>query len=406
MLEVFQEYFNTKLDFLQRRALASETKYALIYKDYNSNRADEPILNIPTEPTFLPEKYNEEVERLKNLIGSYGDQNSVLFMYNINYMVVNNLAPISKEQYEFYLDRYFYDHRQNIALHQYVFTQTQMTSIYKTLKALGIHNSIQKVLIELLSLKSVDDKLDTSDFPVDRVCALFIDEDDMKKRITENTHLLKEFEGVYTSLPVWSSERKKYMDRIDKLKFNLYDSTKTEPSLRDSIILSKYEYNNCLPAFIENELALDMNFGKLIGPIVEYLARHSTRHCLVRQLNSDILECYKRDSRWSRCDYRILPEDCEYARNNYDGSKEIQLNKLEANTNDASVVDEYIKEHECEYRYNDTIRAMVFTAKCCALKEITKSSFKRYGNLASIIKLYNFNWESIWNAVWEGKNEW
>jgi hypothetical protein len=84
MLEVFQEYFNTKLDFLQRRALASETKYALIYKDYNSNRADEPILNIPTEPTFLPEKYNEEVERLKNLIGSYGDQNSVLFMYNIN----------------------------------------------------------------------------------------------------------------------------------------------------------------------------------------------------------------------------------------------------------------------------------------------------------------------------------
>lgn len=404
MLEVFQEYFNTKLDFLQRRALASETNYALVYKDYNSDRADEPVLNIPTEPTFLPEKYNEEVERIKNLITGYGDKNSILFMYNINYMVVNNLAPISKEQYEFYLNQYFNDHGQNVSLHQYVFTQTQMASIYKTLKTF-IHNSTQRVLIELLSLKSVDDKLDTSDFPVDRVCALFINEDDMKKRINENSTLLKEFEDVYNNLPTWSKTREKYVDRINKLKSDLYDSTKIEPSLRDSIILSKYEYNNCLPAFIENELALDMNFGKLIGPIVKYLADCSSKHYLVRQLNSSVLESLKGSNRWSRCDYRILPEDCEYARDNYDGSKEIHLNKLEANTNNV-VFDEYMKEHEDDYRYNDTIRAMVFTAKCCALKEITRSSFKRYGNLASIIKLYNFNWESIWNAVWEGKNEW
>lgn len=405
MLEVFQEYFNTKLDFLQRRALASETNYALIYKDYNSDKADEPILNIPTEPTFSPEKYNEEVERIKNLITGYGDKNSILFMYNINYMVVNNLAPISKEQYEFYLNQYFNDHGQNILLHQYVFTQTQMASIYKTLKTF-IHNSVQRVLIELLSLKSVDDKLDTSDFPVDRVCALFIDEDDMKKRISENSRLLGEFEDVYNNLPTWSKERGKYVSRIDKLKADLYDSTKIGPSLRDSIILSKYGYDGCLPAFIENELALDMNFGKLIGPIVKSLAYRSSKHYLVRQLNSNVLECYKKDCRWSRCDYKILPEDYEYTRDNYDGTKEIHLNKLEANTNNALVVNEYMEEHENDYRYSDTIRAMVFTAKCCALKEITRSSFKRYGNLAFIIKLYNFNWESIWNAVWEGKNEW
>lgn len=404
MLEVFQEYFNTKLDFLQRRALCSETKYALVYKDYNADRADEPILNIPTEPTFLPEKYNEEIERIRNLGCGYYD--SALLMYNINYMVANNSAPISKEIYQSYLDRYFSDHRQDIALHQYVFTQTQMPSIYKTIKALGIHNDIQKVLLELLMLESVDDKLDTSDFQISNVCALFISEEDMKKRITNDINAFKDFEKAYDNLPNWSKGKVKYTDRIANLKRNLYDTTKTEPALRDSIIISRYQYNNCLPKFIENELALDMNFGKLLGPIVKYLASNNSKPYLVRMLNGDVLDVLKRHRRWSHCDYWTLPEDCGYGRNNYDGSKEIQLNKLEANTNDIDVADEYMKEHGDEYRYNDIIRAMVFTAKCCALKEITKSSFKQYGNLASIIKLYNFDWDNIWNAVWEDKNEW
>lgn len=404
MLEVFQEYFNTKLDFLQRRALCGDTKYALVYKDYNADRADEPILNIPTEPTFLPEKYNEEIERIRNLGCGYYD--SALLMYNINYMVANNSAPISKEIYQSYLDRYFSDHRQDIALHQYIFTQTQMSSIYKTIKALGIHNDIQRILVELLMLESVDDELDTSDFQITNACALFISEEDMKKRITNDVNAFKDFEKAYDNLPNWSKEKVKYTDRINALRRNLYDTTKTEPALRDSIIISRYQYNNCLPKFIENELGLDMNFGKLLGPIVKYLASNNSKPYLVRMLNGDVLDILKRHKRWSHCDYWTLPEDCGYGRNNYDGSKEIQLNKLEANTNDIDVADEYMKEHGDEYRYNDIIRAMVFTAKCCALKEITKSSFKQYGNLASIIKLYNFDWDNIWNAVWEDKNEW
>lgn len=404
MLEVFQEYFNTKLDFLQRRALFDDTKYALVYKDYNADRADEPILNIPTEPTFLPEKYNEEIERIRKLGCSYYD--SALLMYNINYMVANNSAPISKEIYQSYLDRYFSDHRQDIALHQYIFTQTQMSSIYKTIKALGIYNDVQRVLVELLMLESVDDELDTSDFKITNVCALFISEEDMKKRITNDINAFKDFEKAYDNLPNWSKEKVKYTDRIANLKRNLYDTTKTEPALRDSIIISRYQYNGCLPKFIENELALDMNFGKLLGPIVKYLASNNSKPYLVRMLNGDVLDVLKRHRRWSHCDYWTLPEDCGYDRNNYDGSKEIQLWKLEANTNDTNVADEYMKEHGDEYRYNDIIRAMVFTAKCCALKEITKSSFKQYGNLASIIKLYNFDWDNIWNAVWEDKNEW
>lgn len=404
MLEVFQEYYHTKLDIIQRRALADMNKAAIIYYNpYDDNNSEEPELRIPVEPTFLPEKYAEEVTRIMNVSNKLS---TAVLMYNVNYMIANGYSEINKELYEMYLNKYFNDSKQNISLHQYVFKQEQLPAIYKAINLLGLTSETQKILSRLLQLKSINDEIDTSDIEVNGNTAMFISEKDMKERIIKNPKMFKEFDSIYDNLSDFGKAKHKYTDRIKTIENDLYDITKTEPALRDAIIIGKYTYTDSLPKFIEQELALDMHYGKLLYPIIQYMGNNNGPYYLTRKLNAQVLAVTKRDKRWSQCDYWTLDKECKYARGNYNGSKEIQLYKMEADTDSFDEADNYIAAHRDEYRYNDTIRAMVFTAKCCVLKEITKSSFKEYGNLASIIKLYNFDWEPIWNAVFENKNEW
>lgn len=405
MFEVFKEYFDTKLTNLQKKVLASSEKYAIIYQE--SSWSDTPIeLHLPIEPTLKPENYALEFNRINDITKNDSTVNAMsLLMYTANYLIANNKETMSKETYEQILEKYTNYCVGCLELHAYIFPWTQLRSYYDTsvqiIKNYSRIKDYKNILLKLFLLNSVDEKLDLFDLDLTKLVSIFISEEDMIKMIEEDPSKFKTFEKFYTDTDYTykHSDMQVYADRIKRLRRNLFDQNIVSPGCRDSILLATYNTDvHDLKRFIEYAMTLDMNFGKLIGPIVKNICSHSSPRRLVCKLNDEILETLKRGSRWTAL--------CEYSLDGMEKPRDLSLFKLEANTTDDDKLSEYASQHSNEYRYHQAIREMVYTARCCALREIPKSGIKAYGNIGSIIKLYNFNWEAIWNACWENKQLW
>ena len=183
----------------------------------------------------------------------------------------------------------------------------------------------------------------------------------------EGLKLIKKDVGVVRHLLQWirnqdREEREPYMKQIRQLLFSREGLT---PKDRDKAIVYIYR-DRSVHDFIWEILPIDFRFGKLLGKI--YRAKNYKDKAITEEMNS-IINCRK-------CDHRT--------------HEEYELNYAEWTQNGDGRT----------YRYSRKVRQMAALFRACTEKSYPKSMTGLIGDALYVLKLYDYNWEQVFNAVY------
>lgn len=380
MFDKFKEYWDT-LNIRQKNALYS--RYggsSFIYKKDSYDRYEEPELRFPTAfATLDPEKYKEEMAaiELAHSDDRYdGAMNFDKIMYITNFMC-KNTNFISKEQYEIELNNYLEKACGKLNFNRYskIFTEEQFMTFLKAFLVEHANNLGSMASIQFSLLMSDDPK----SFDYTRIgdCNwkyLFYTQDQLKAEVIKDPDNLRKIEDVFC---------RGGNTELDQMYTNMYNSItegsfnykdETEKALRDALIIQKYKYAP-LHDFIQEILTIDIQFGKLLVPLLK-AANRSEYH--IKTSVNDVVNSKKYVRDWIRIsgiDNKEIAEDTYLGR---------ELTDIEKD----------------EYRYSKTIRQMCYLARCCMLRRIPTSKMSFVGNGLAIVQLFDYDWDKIWDSMY------